>query len=26
MDGCSDVIAAATRPAPTQRYALPIPR
>jgi len=26
MDGCSEVIAAATLPAPTQRYALPIPR
>ncbi len=26
MDSCSEVIAAATLPAPTQRYALPIPR
>jgi hypothetical protein len=26
MDDCSEVIAAATRPAPAQRYALPIPR
>jgi len=26
MDSCSEVIAAATLPAPAQRYALPIPR
>ncbi len=26
MDGCSEVIAAATLPARAQRYALPIPR